>query len=107
MRQLDGKKRSRADFKDLNRMTCQEAREEVAALRQEIERHDYLYFVKGQPEISDTLYDKLFARLQALEEKFPELESPDSPTRRVGGKAPAVKLKRVEHAAPMLSLQSV
>jgi DNA ligase (NAD+) len=96
-----------AKFKDLGEMKPAEAREEVATLREAIEHHDYLYFVKGQPEISDAHYDRLFARLQALEEKFPELKSDKSPTRRVGGQSPAGKLKRVEHAAPMLSLQSV
>lgn len=106
MARRDFKRRPQAKFKELEELTKKEAREEAEMLREGIEYHDYLYFEKDQPRISDALYERLFARLQALEEKFPELQSDASPTRRVGAK-PTGKLKRFEHAAPMLSLQAV
>jgi len=101
----DFKKRPTAKFKALEKLTKGEAREEAQALREGIKYHDYLYYEKNQPKISDAQYDKLFRRLQDLEQKFPEFESDDSPTRRVAGR-PVTKAKPVEHAAPMLSLHS-
>lgn len=77
----------------------------AAALRKEIREHDYLYFVQDAPAISDETYDALFRELLELEEKFPELRSPDSPTVRVGG-APVESLPIEPHLAPMLSLES-
>jgi DNA ligase (NAD+) len=102
---MDFKKNPKADFKPVDKLSKEEARKEIEALREGIEFHDYLYYVKNRPEISDALYDKLFHRLQELEEAFPELQSPASPTQRVGG-APVDKLKKKEHAAPMLSLNA-
>ena len=55
----------------------------IEQLRAEIRRHDYLYYVLNQPEISDRKYDKLFAELKELEEANPQLITPDSPTQRV------------------------
>ena len=78
---------------------------EVRALRKEIRRHDYLYHSVGEPEISDTAYDRLYFRLSELEETYPELVTKDSPTQRVGA-PPRSDLPSVEHAAPMLSLDS-
>jgi len=103
---MDFKKNPETDFKDINRLGKDEAKEEAEALRKGIEYHNYLYYVKNQPEISDATYDKLLKRLQDLEEAFPELETPDSPTHRVGAK-PVSKLKKVSHTAPMLSLNAV
>jgi DNA ligase (NAD+) len=77
----------------------------AAELRHEIRHHDYLYYVRDAPEIADEQYDRLFRELQALEERYPELRSPDSPTQRVAGQ-PAASFPTVEHAAPMLSLDS-
>ena len=77
----------------------------VAQLRQEIRRHDYLYYVRDAPEIADAEYDRLFAELRRLEEEFPQLVSADSPTQRVAGE-PMPGFPTVEHAAPMLSLES-
>jgi DNA ligase (NAD+) len=77
----------------------------VEELRDEIRRHDHLYYVKGRPEVADSVYDALFRRLQALEEAHPGLVTPDSPTQRVGAE-PADSLPTVRHAAPMLSLDS-
>jgi len=81
------------------------AAERVAELRAEIRHHDFLYYVRDAPEISDARYDELFRELQRLEEEHPELVSPDSPTQRVGGE-PLDELPTVVHAAPMLSLDS-
>jgi DNA ligase (NAD+) len=77
----------------------------IARLRTEIRHHDFLYYVQDAPEISDEAYDKLFRELTDLEEKFPRLRSPDSPTQRVAGE-PLPQFSQVEHAAPMLSLDS-
>ena len=75
----------------------------VAELRQKLEYHNYLYYVKDAPEISDAEYDRMFRELLELEKAHPELASPDSPTQRVGGE-PLERFKKVEHRAPMLSL---
>jgi len=103
---MDFKKNPRTDFKDSAKLSKAQARQEIDALREGIEYHDYLYYVKDQPAISDETYDKLFRRLQELERAFPEFASPDSPTQRVGGQ-PAARLEKVRHAAPMLSLNAV
>ncbi|MCC6857415.1 MAG: NAD-dependent DNA ligase LigA [Bryobacterales bacterium] len=80
--------------------------EQIEKLRQEIRRHEHLYYVLDQPEISDAEYDALMRRLQDLEREHPEYASPDSPTRRVGGK-PREGFVKVEHSSPMLSLDNV
>ncbi|HEY9146814.1 MAG TPA: NAD-dependent DNA ligase LigA [Thiobacillus sp.] len=77
----------------------------AAALRREIERHNYAYYVLDQPTIPDAEYDRLFRELQALEAEHPELATPDSPTRRVGGK-PLDGFAPVRHAVPMLSIRT-
>ena len=87
-------------------MNRAEAHKRIAKLREEISRHDHLYYVLDGPEISDAAYDRLRAELQSLEERFPELVTPDSPTQRVGG-APREDLPKVTHVAPMLSLESI
>jgi DNA ligase (NAD+) len=81
------------------------AQERIARLRSEIRRHDYLYYVKDQPAVSDEAYDKLYHELVDLEEKFPDLVTEDSPTQRVAGQ-PTASFPTIEHAAPMLSLDS-
>lgn len=78
---------------------------EVEQLRSELRRHAYLYYHEARPEIGDAEYDELFRRLQALEAEYPELETEDSPTRRVGA-PPQDKFETVEHVAPLLSLDS-
>ena len=75
----------------------------VEQLRQQINYHNYRYHVADDPEITDGEYDALMRELRKLEEDHPELQSPDSPTQRVGG-APSEKFAVVEHAVPMLSL---
>ncbi|HVZ76502.1 MAG TPA: NAD-dependent DNA ligase LigA [Gemmatimonadaceae bacterium] len=77
----------------------------IEALREEIRRHDYFYYVLDRPRISDAAYDKLTARLARLEAEHPELVTPDSPTQRVSG-APSGRFAKVRHAAAMISLES-
>ena len=72
-------------------------------LREQLNYHNYRYYVLDDPEIPDAEYDRLFRELQALEEKYPALVTPDSPTQRVGG-APLKAFGEVQHAVPMLSL---
>ena len=62
-----------------------QARERAAHLREEINRHNHLYYVEARPELTDGEYDALYDELKALEGQFPELQTPDSPTQRVGG----------------------
>jgi DNA ligase (NAD+) len=81
----------------------QEVRTRVEELRQEINEHDYRYYVLDEPLISDAQYDSLVDELRRLETQYPELVTPDSPTQRVGG-APAEGFVKVEHPAPILSL---
>jgi DNA ligase (NAD+) len=77
--------------------------QEIETLRQEIRRHNKLYYVDNEPEISDAEYDRLFRRLQELEAAHPDLVTPDSPTQRVGA-APLTEFGTVTHTIPMLSL---
>ncbi len=81
------------------------AAERIAELRRQIRHHDYLYYVRDAPELSDAAYDRLYRELVRLEEEHPELATADSPTRRVAGQ-PVDAFPTVEHAAPMLSLDS-
>jgi len=80
------------------------AKKQIADLRDQIRRHDRLYYIEARPEISDYDYDQLFTELKQLEERFPDLVTPDSPTQRVGG-APLKEFQSVRHAVPMLSLE--
>ncbi|MDQ6732615.1 MAG: NAD-dependent DNA ligase LigA [Nitrospirota bacterium] len=82
------------------------AQQRINDLRNEIRRHDYLYYVKNRPEISDEAYDRLFRELSQLETTYPDLVTPDSPTQRIGA-APQTDLKKVLHERPMLSLDSI
>jgi len=75
----------------------------IEELREEIRRHDYLYYVLAQPEITDREYDMLMRELQELERRRPELVTPDSPTQRVGGQ-PIEGFQPVSHEIPMLSI---
>ena len=78
-------------------------RTEIEQLRAELERHNHLYHVLDNPEISDAEYDRLFRRLAELEQEHPDLVDPTSPTQRVGA-APADGFAVVHHSRPMLSL---
>ena len=86
-------------------MASADVRARMSALREEIERHNYAYYVLDQPTIPDAEYDRLFRELQALEAAHPELVTPDSPTRRVGGK-PLDGFAPVRHVVPMLSIRT-
>jgi DNA ligase (NAD+) len=78
----------------------------VEELRVQVEYHLYRYHVLDDPEIEDSEYDRLFDELKALEEEHPELVKPDSPTQRVGA-PPSERFGKVEHIAPMGSLDKV
>jgi DNA ligase (NAD+) len=81
------------------------AESRVRELHAAIRHHAYLYYVKDQPEISDSAYDGLFAELRDLEARYPDLVTADSPTQRVGG-VPLGDFPKVRHSGPMLSLDS-
>src|SRR5262245_12864718 len=78
---------------------------EIEELREELRRHEHLYYVLDRPEITDAEYDALMRRLQALEEQHPKLIAADSPSQRVGGK-PREGFVKVSHSSPMLSLDN-
>ena len=90
---------------DLTDLSHEDAKAEIERLSAEIDRHDRLYHAEDVPDISDSAYDALFGRLQALEAAHPSLLAPDSPTQRVGAH-PKETLPSVEHTVPMLSLDS-
>jgi len=84
-------------------MVSEAIRKKVEKLREEIEYHNYLYYVLDKPEIPDSEYDRLLRELEKLEEQYPELRSPYSPTQRVGA-PPLEEFEIVRHTIPMLSL---
>lgn len=77
----------------------------AAFLRAELDRHNRLYYVEAKPEISDREFDVLLEELKKIEEKHPELVTPDSPTQRVGG-TPIEGFNTVTHAVPMMSIDN-
>ena len=79
--------------------------QQIDRLRDELRRHEHLYYVLDAPEITDAEYDRLLRELKALEEAHPEFASPDSPTQRVGGK-PREGFVKVRHSGAMLSLDN-
>ncbi|TLU87906.1 MAG: NAD-dependent DNA ligase LigA [Chlorobium sp.] len=81
------------------------AAERIAQLRKEIEHHSHLYYIEAKPELSDYEFDKLLEQLMALEQQFPDLVTPDSPSQRVGG-AITKEFVSVTHREPMLSLSN-
>jgi len=83
----------------------EEVRKRIEELRREIREHNYRYYVLDDPIISDAQYDALLRELAALEEQYPELITPDSPTQRVGHE-PSSAFAQVVHAEPMLSLSN-
>lgn len=87
-------------------MASNEIKERVNALRESLTYHSRKYYVEDSPEISDYEYDMMFAQLKALEEQFPELYDPASPTQRVGGEA-LDKFEKVTHTVRMDSLSDV
>lgn len=82
--------------------------ERASELRAELARHERLYYVESRPEVSDAEYDALFRELQQLEQRHPELVTPDSPTQRVGAPLPeGTGFEKVRHEIPMLSIDSL
>src|ERR1700730_7933243 len=77
----------------------------LADLREQIRRHEHLYYVLDNPEVTDAQFDALFLELRQLEEEHPDLVTPDSPTQRVGGETSS-QFAKVQHRSPMLSLQN-
>jgi DNA ligase (NAD+) len=86
-------------------VTQAEAKKRHAQLVEEIRRHDHAYYVEAKSVISDQEYDRLYHELLDLEKNFPDLATPDSPSRRVGGE-PLKEFKSVRHAVPMMSLEN-
>ena len=86
-------------------MTKEEARERIVALSEELERHNYNYYILAQPTISDYEFDMKLEELARLEREFPEFLSPSSPTQRVGGGI-TKEFQSVQHRYPMLSLSN-
>jgi DNA ligase (NAD+) len=86
-------------------VTRDETIKRLEALREQIRHHDHLYYVEDRPEISDAAYDRLMRELLELEERHPDLLTPDSPSQRVAGKVQEA-FGEVRHLAPMLSLES-
>ncbi|HLE25042.1 MAG TPA: NAD-dependent DNA ligase LigA [Thermodesulfobacteriota bacterium] len=84
----------------------EDTKRRIKKLRREIERHNYLYYVESNPEISDAEYDALVEELKNLEALFPELITPDSPTQRVSGYV-AEGFNLVEHRVPMMSIDNI
>src|SRR5437763_714506 len=82
-----------------------EAEKNIAQLREEIRKHDRLYYQAAAPIISGREYDRLYKQLVDLETQFPDLLTPDSPTQHVGGK-PLEAFAQIQHRAPMLSLDN-
>ncbi len=81
------------------------AAKQIEKLREELRRHEHLYYVLDSPEVSDAEYDALMNQLKRLEAEHPDLITPDSPTQRVGGK-PAEGFQKAQHSRPMLSLDN-
>ncbi|MFB6152244.1 MAG: NAD-dependent DNA ligase LigA [Haloarculaceae archaeon] len=90
------------DFDPVEELAEGEASDQAAQLREAVRYHDYRYYVENDPVVGDRAYDALFARLRDLEAAF-DLQTADSPTRRVGG-PPRDELTEVEHVAPMRSI---
>jgi DNA ligase (NAD+) len=86
-------------------MNRADAAQRLTELREQIHQHDYHYYVEARPEVSDAEYDALVHELRALEARFPDLVTPDSPTQRVAG-TPVDAFRPVEHRAAMLSLDN-
>ena len=79
--------------------------ERINKLREQINYHNYLYYIKDTPEISDAEFDRLFKELRELEKNYPQLITPDSPTQRVGAVA-SEGFKQVQHRFRLYSLDN-
>ncbi|MGB9832785.1 MAG: DNA ligase LigA-related protein, partial [Caldisericum exile] len=88
---------------DVSHLTREQAEKRLKELRDLINYHNYRYYVLDSPEITDAEYDRLFQELLAIEERFPDLVTPDSPSQKVGA-PPLKEFPEVIHTVPMLSL---
>jgi DNA ligase (NAD+) len=95
----------RYTFQPVSSLSSEDAAEEARLLREAIHEHNHRYYVEAAPVLDDSEFDRLFGRLQELEEAYPELVSGSSPTQRVGAE-PVSELAKIEHTSPMLSLNS-
>lgn len=86
-------------------MSKDDAKNQIEKLCKKINEHNYRYYVLDDPSISDAEYDRLFHQLKLLEETYPDLVTPDSPTKRIGA-APLKAFSQVQHDVPMLSLEN-
>ena len=86
-------------------MDKEKAKKRLKTLREEIRKNDYLYYVLNKPVISDSKYDRLMDELKKIENQYPDLITPNSPTQRVGA-APLDEFETVKHTKPMLSLDT-
>ena len=86
-------------------VTADEARRRIAELRRDLVRHEHRYYVLDDPDVSDAEFDALMRELERWEARFPDLITPDSPTRRVGG-APREGVEKAAHSSVMLSLEN-
>ena len=84
-------------------MVDKKQQQRISTLREELDSHNYSYYVLDDPEIPDSEYDRLLSELGELEQKYPELITSDSPTQRVGA-TPLDSFSEVQHEIPMLSL---
>ena len=85
---------------------AQDVQRRITELREQINHHNYRYYVLDDPQVSDAEYDALLAELEGLEAAHPELVTPDSPTQRIGA-PPRSELGTVTRSLPMMSLQSI
>src|ERR1700689_3106563 len=86
-------------------MAMSSIRQHIDKLRDELHRHNRLYYVEAKPEISDQQYDRLMRELVELEKEHPEFDSADSPSHRVG-EEPIEGFKSVTHAVRMMSIDN-
>ena len=86
-------------------MSDKHMRNQIEQLREKIERHNYKYYVENKPEIADYEFDQLMKKLIELENKYPEYQSPNSPSQRVGGQ-PLKQFETVKHKIPMMSIDN-
>ncbi|CAK8053610.1 NAD-dependent DNA ligase LigA [Eupransor demetentiae] len=96
-----------ADLKPVDQLTTSEAQQETAALQKRLTEYGVAYYEKDAPLVEDHVYDEEYARLVALEARFPQFVNPDSPTQNVGGAETKSGLPKVTHPVPMLSLGDV
>ena len=86
--------------------TKSQAKKEIESLRNQIQDHSYKYYVEDNPDISDSEFDTLYKQLIEIENQFPDLVTPESPTQRVGAETNQA-FNQVKHLKPMLSLNNV